>query len=235
MRRWVNKFSFSSYTIWFYCYQSLFIHSIESARARHNYAVTFSHSICIITVVISHCVLYSHSHGRPLPALTKETFFLYEPISMRGLWYVTQILYRQGFFILYHQWYQRSLCQRYTHPDTHACCKYRCWCLCLVAGLKLAHICSCIDPPALCANCVCVCLCTGHNAYLVISLMLRGEGFPQIVHCHPAPHDTVHAYVCWCPCICVSDRVCVCVWMEFIPVGPDAPAKSITSGAAQLC
>lgn len=42
---------------------------------------------------------------------------------------------------------------------THAGGEYSCWCLRLVAALKLAHICSCIDPPALCGERECVRVC----------------------------------------------------------------------------
>lgn len=122
--------------------------------------------------------------------------------------------------------------KRYAHMHM---CKYSCWCLRLVAALKLAHICSCIDPAALCGcsasakvvcGSVCVCLyCKAHILWSYCWGFVRGG--LNIVRCYFAWHS--------CAChVCVGVRafVCVCVRMEFIP-GPDAPAKSITSGAAQ--
>lgn len=101
--------------------------------------------------------------------------------------------------------------KRYAHMHM---CKYSCWCLRLVAALKLAHICSCIDPAALCGcsasakvvcGSVCVCLyCKAHILWSYCWGFVRGGS----QHCPLLFRMTLMCIPCVCGCPCI----CVCVW-----------------------
>lgn len=129
-------------------------------------------------------------------------------------------------------WRQASLWHRHTHGH----CKYSRWFLRLVAALKLAHICSSIDP------CVCEFVCAGPTSFhqsvwfcLCVCVCWWGRGvvLAIIVLCKFALYSSQG-------CLCAHQQPCVFVcphvWADAVyPPGPDAPAKSITSGAAQRC
>ena len=248
MRWLVNTFSFPLHTIRFYCSQFLFISSTESART--------TALLCIpLTLYIHYCCVNLRPPAVcPQAQLTSACSIRRE--SLHNHWFphiqYTHIYSINVFLYVAHK-------HTHTHPrcaesgfsraasdifvseihtltHTHARCKYRCWCLRLVAALKLAHICSCIDPSALCCKlcvgkgcvcvCVCVCVCSsvcaGHTVYHtschLCDAVQGGEVFPAL---SPAiwHHMTlaalhvcapVSAYLCVWVCVCVC--VCVSEW-----------------------
>ena len=147
--------------------------------------------------------------------------------------YVVVVLISRCLYAHRHSW-PLSGENRYTiidplvHPRTFTCVCMRCVCI------WHTHTSSCIDPPSACGSCVCVHVCCAGPTVYHTSRHLSDEagwggGFSQRCALRSlTTWHSVHACVCQRP-------THVCVWMEFIPAGPDAPAKSITSGAAQRC
>lgn len=192
-----------------------------------SYCVLVCYCVYIIVVNLSPPHLLTHPHPQPPSALSSENHLWAVMDSHEFTHFMANVsgtAVAAGFSVTH------------THTCTHRHHKYSCWCLCLVRS------CSEVGTHLFKNWSLWVCVCRTHCITLCTNLsdsahvcVCRGVGGDLYRHCplniRAARLSVLHV------CVPASLLLCVrmCEWMLFIPPGPDAPAKSITSGAAQRC